>query len=74
MAEFKRDYGSGRDFVAKVRLSPMENEDLERIARCCNKSKSDIIRDALRQYSQRFWRYSDNYLQENPGVMTVFDD
>ena len=74
MTEYKREYGNGRECVAKVRLSASENDDLERIAWCCNKSKSDIIRDALRQYSQRFWRYSDNYLKENPGIMTVFDD
>lgn len=74
MAKYKRDYGNCRDCVVKIRLTQAEYDDLERISMCRKESKSETFRDALRQYSQRFWRYSDNYLAENPDIITVFDD
>lgn len=60
--------------IVKVRLTEPELEDLDRISRSLGKTKSYVVRDALKQYSKKFWRYSDAYLEAEPGALEYHYD
>lgn len=58
-----------RTSIIKVRLTKSEFEDLDRISKSLGKTRSYVVRDALKQYSKKFWRYSDAYLEAEPDAL-----